>query len=154
MFILNNIHGRDHKGLYPQSGGQGHAIFDITEKQVNSIVNSDWKEMRIDDLVCVVGNSYKISTIYKINTIDAVGLAGEGYGEIILVKGEVVGKPLQDLQYDTLLRRHEVKHERLNNYQFCNGFNVANLGSQLDSLKLKSKVNANTLGELKSILCS
>jgi hypothetical protein len=153
MFILNNTHGRDHKRLYPQSGEQEQAIFDITERQINLAVNSDWKKMQQHDLVCVVDISYKISNIYKINTVEPVGIDSEEDGEIFVVRGDQVGKVLKVRQYSTTLRQHDVHHERLKNYRFRMGFTVADLESQLDTLEVKTREKAKTtIGELENIL--
>jgi len=153
LFILNNIHGREHKKIYGKSQGQSLAIFDITEKQINSALNYEWKEMRPGDLVCVIGDSYKISTIYQIKSIEEAGTDRE-YGKIYLVRGDVVAKFEYESGYTETLNKYHVKHERLKNNMFCIGFNVASLESQMDSAKIKTKYKVSTIGELKRELCA
>jgi hypothetical protein len=153
LFILNNIRGRDHKKIYGRAEGQALAIFDISEKQINSAINSDWKEMKPGDLVCVIESSYKMSTIYKISSIEQVGEDKEE-GKIFLVRGEIVAKLPDESEYTQTLNKNNVKHERLKNNTFCIGFNIANLKTQMDSAEVKTKLNARTIGELKKIVCA
>ena len=147
MFILNNIHGRDHNKLYGKNPDQSPAIFDITEKQISSAINSEWNEMQPGDLVCVIGNSYKMSTVYQIRSIEEVG-KDEEHGKIILVRGDVVAKFANESGYSETLNKHNVQHKRLKNNMFSIGFNVANLKSQMDSAEINTRFNASTIGEL------
>lgn len=151
MFILNNIHGREHQKIYGKAGGESLAIFDITEKQINHAKNAEWNEMNVGDLVCIISSSYNMSTIYQIDSIDSFE-GDKEYGKTFLLRGHVVAKFPEQLDYTETLSKYHVKHKYLNNYQFTTGFNVANLGAQLDSVVIKSNMPANTLGELKEIL--
>jgi hypothetical protein len=151
MFILNNIHEKDHRKIYGKLDNKSSAIFDISEKQINQAINSEWNEIQVGDLACIIFGSYKMSTVYRIDSIECAGADDEN-GKIYVLRGEVVGKIPNPLRYTKMLNKYQVKHEKLKNNKFSIGFNVCNLGLQLDSVEIKTNVSANTIGELKSAL--
>ena len=151
MFLLNNIRGRNHREIYETSSEQSAPIFDMTEKQINLSVNTDWNQIREDDLVCIVSSTQKMNTVYKIDLIERVEQNQED-GNIFVVRGHVVAKFPDELRYTGMLNKYGVEHEKLKKNKFSIGFNVANLGDQMDSALIKSKHDAETLGELKMYL--
>lgn len=64
MFLLNNLHGRDHKKIFPANNGQSPAIFDLSEKQITNAINSDWQDLKAGDIVAIIANSKKLSSFY------------------------------------------------------------------------------------------
>ncbi len=79
MFLLNNLSNRDHKKLYPRSEGKTSAVFDISQQQIESKTNRDWHELSQGDLICVVGKTGNMSTLYRVDSIENSGV-DEGRG--------------------------------------------------------------------------
>ena len=148
MFILNNMHGRQHHKIYKTQDGQSRPIFDISDKQIKNIINVEWNELKVGDLACVVLESRKMSTIYK---IDSKKEEQDDNGEIqSVVRGHIVGKFEDENEYIDTLNNCHVTHDRLKNNKFPIGFNIANLGDQLDAVKVNNTiVPAHTFGELR-----
>jgi len=137
MFLLSNIHGRNHREIYQHLDGEGTPIFDISQKQLGLPVNADWCQLKAGDLVCVVSSSHKMSTVYLVGSVEAAD-HNEEQGDIFVVKGEVVAKFPQERAYTQTLDRYGVVHARLKNNKFSVGFNVANLGDQLDEAEVRT----------------
>lgn len=51
MFLLNNIHDRDYKSIYPNIK---NVIFDLSDDQLRNKKNSSWKRIHKGAIVCVV----------------------------------------------------------------------------------------------------
>ncbi len=147
LFLLNNKYARSHKQLY-QKRGNAVPIFDISEKQLRSSVNEDWQKMEGGALVCVVGESLKMSTIYRIEHIDTVD-HDEEFGDQFVVWGDLVAKFVNELSYTSMLNKHSVNHPRLRDNKFPIGFNVADLGKQMSSVEVRTRDGVITLGSLE-----
>ena len=148
MFILNNMHGRQHHKEYKTDEGQSRAFFDLDESQINSSKNSEWGFMKVGDFACPVIMSRKMSTIYLIDSIkEEADIHGDkGW----VVRGKVVGKFEDENEYIDTLNIYNVTHEKLKGNKFSIGFNVANLDEQLDAVKVNNTiVPARTFGELR-----
>ncbi|MGS0498289.1 hypothetical protein ACU8V4_14205 [Pseudoalteromonas mariniglutinosa] len=147
MFILNNKDNRDYKGIFTDVEG---VVFDLSEKQISNKVNSDWLEISEGDLACVISASRKMSTIYKVSSpIEYGEIKGEKGGVLYVITGKVVAKVPGEPEMTPLLNKFNALHKRLPGNQYSNGFNVANLGSQLDALQVKSRAGLVSLAELK-----
>jgi len=148
MFILNNIHDRKYRGIYPEIK---NVIFDISEKQIKNKKNSAWLELLSGHIVCVVTSSRKISTLFRVSGVEGLGDHDEEGGETFVLKGMVVGKLNKEQKMESLLNQFKVEHHYLPNNKFSIGFNVANLGNALDPLSIKTKNGEMTVHELKAL---
>lgn len=151
MFLLNNLDDREHRKIYPPDDNKSPGVFDLSQKQIDTKINSDCIELRCGSLVCVVTGSYKMSTIFIIDSIDATG-KDEGRGEIYVARGKIAAKFHNELSYTKALNKYGVVHPRLPGNKFAIGFNVANLKEQLDEAKVKVGSNLKRLGELKGMI--
>ena len=147
MFILNNKDNRDYKRIFTEVKG---VIFDLSKKQISNKVNSDWLDISDGDLVCVISASRRMSTIYKVSPPMEYGeIDGEKGGVLYVITGKVVAKIPGEPEMTPLLNKFNAVHERLPRNQYSIGFNVANLGSQLDTLQVKSRTGLVSLADLK-----
>jgi len=146
MFLLNNIHDKNYKKCYPT---ESDVIFDISEKQLGNIKNVAWSELREGSIVCVVTSTRKVSTFCKVTAIKALGDKDADCGETFLLFGVVIAKLMPESNMGLLFSKFSVKHQHLTNNKFSIGFNVADLGSVLDPLKVKTRSGVKSVGELK-----
>lgn len=152
MFLLNNLHDRPHASIYAKRAA-ARPFFDISDKQLNNAINSEWLELQPGSIACVVSSSRKMSLLYVVrevaiaNNSDTLDPQGEGNH---VLWGDAVARFSLNLEYPSLLTKYSVTHARLPNNVFSIGFNVANLGSQLDQAEVdKSKQGFRTLGDLR-----
>ena len=136
MYLINNMHNREHKKIFPANAGQSPAIFDLSEKQTANSVNSDWHDLKVGDIVAIITSSKKLSTFYVVKEILDAGMEDEN-GKIFILRGDIIAKLIDEREFTFVLNQHDVSHKRLPNNKFCIGFNIANLGSQLDELQVK-----------------
>ncbi|MDX2321015.1 MAG: hypothetical protein QNK26_10525 [Moritella sp.] len=146
MFLLNNIHNRNYKKCYPT---ESDVIFDISEKQLGNVKNTAWKELREGSIVCVVTSTRKVSTFCKVTAIKGLGDKDPDSGETFLLFGVVIAKLMPESNMGLLLSKFSVKHQYLPNNKFSIGFNVAELGSALDPLEVKTRRGIKSISELK-----
>jgi hypothetical protein len=145
MFLLNNIHDRKYRPIYPDIPG---VIFDISDKQLANVKNHDWNQIEPGNIACVVNSSRKISTFCKVTTRYKTDVV-EHDGHLHVVTGVVIAKLHDDIDMTTLLNRFGIKSKYLKGNQFSIGFNVANLRSDLDALIVKIEGDRDsTLGAL------
>lgn len=149
--MLNNIQGREHQKMYDTVKGQSYAIFDISEKQLTSAANSDWAAMKVDDLVCVVQDTYKMSTLFKIDEIETQTVSEDDQDPYLVhvVRGNVVAKIIDEMHYSKFLALFPIDHLRLKRNKFSIGCKVADLAKQLDSARIKTGKDESTIGELQ-----
>jgi hypothetical protein len=147
MFLLNNIHNRNYKKCYPT---ESDVIFDISEKQLGNVKNAAWNELRKGSIVCVVTSTRKISTFFKVTEIKGLGDNDPDCGETFILLGVVIAKLMPESNMGLLLSKFSVKHQYLTNNKFSIGSNVAELGSVLDSLEVKTRSGIKNVGELKA----
>jgi hypothetical protein len=145
MFLLNNIHDRNYDRVFP---GLRNVRFDLSEVQISNAKNSDWQKITPGSIACVVNSTRKISTFYLIESREPTNEV-EDSSRLHVITGVVVGKLPDEPEMTTLLNRYAVRHPELPNNQFSIGFNVADLGDQLDKLKVTAHGQVLTLGELK-----
>ena len=155
MFILNNIHDRQYRNVFGYQDRLDKPelrkiIFDLSEKQIRSKRNEDWKELKPDSFAVVVGSSHNISTIYRVSEIRNLGkIEDEESGQQFIVLGEVSAKVSSQKEMTLLLNHYKVTHEKLPNNKFSNGLNVANIKNQLDEIEVDTKFGKMKLSELK-----
>ena len=147
MFLLNNIHDRPCRDLYPDIG---HVVFDISDQQLHNGKNQDWHKLGGGSIACVVTSTRRISTFYLIAERLATEVVDPVAGRRHVVTGKVVAKLDQAADMAWLLKRHGAGHPLLRGGKFSNGFNVADLGDALDSLLLATRGGPATLGEIKA----
>lgn len=150
MFLLNNIHDRNYKevynGLHPLNN---KIVFDINDFQLKSKKNEDWLKIKSGNIVCVIKSSRKISTFYRIALKEVTNLdEGEKGFEHVIV-GDVIAKLETPQDMTTLLNKFGIRHKYLNENKFSNGFNVVDLGSDLDELIVISNKGITKLGDLE-----
>jgi hypothetical protein len=153
MFIFNNIAGKEYQKIYVRNEEQLPVIFDIFDWKLKREVNSQWNEIKVGDLACIVSSSSNMSRIYKIASIESVK-KNEDNEKCLLFRGQVIAQIPEVYRYTLTLNKYGVKHEKLKNNRLPIGFAVANLGSQMDSVKVKTQLVAETLGELKELIGS
>ena len=140
MFILNNTHDRPHYRLYRERT-DARPIFDLSSEQLSRAVNSDWYDLATGALTCVVSSSRKLSLIYEVTEV-STATSDDAYDPEVVGQHAVWGKPIarmaQERIYTSVLNKYSVDHPRLPKNKFPNGFNVANLGDQLDSAPIKN----------------
>lgn len=146
MFILNNIHDRSYQDVYPEIND---VIFDISEKQLSNIKNSSWNEISKGSIVCVVKNTRKLSTIFRVISKYSLNDSDPQYGESHVLIGEAVAKLEKDTDMEILFNKYNIENKYLPNNQFSIGFNVANLGSSLDQVLVKTKKGSSNIAQLK-----
>jgi hypothetical protein len=136
MYILSNIHDRQHGLIYEKQSGQSPAIFDLSDRQIADARNSDWNDIKIGDLVCVITSNRTFTTVYVVREKLDSGIKDDD-GRAFIIRGDIVGRAIDERNYTFMLNKYEVQHIRLPNNQFCNGFNVANLGTKIDALEVR-----------------
>lgn len=134
MFIFNNIHDRKYRKVYPN---YKNVIFDLSLIQINNANNVDWGNIKEGGLACVITSSRKVSTIYKVLDIVHCGEVEGEDGDLYLLRGKVAAKFESQFDMTTILNKFNIVHPKLPNNKFSIGFNVANLGHQLDSLQVQ-----------------
>lgn len=132
LFLLNNIDDRKYAKIYPDFPG---VVFDLNDEQLARPKNAAWTAITQNSIVCVVNSSRKVSTFYRIdNTLRAT--PNDGSGEQSVIVGRVAAK-IEPYSMPALLNKFNVKHQHLSAHnQFTIGFNVADLGNQLDALEV------------------
>ncbi len=146
MFLLNNIHDKNYKKCYPT---ESDVIFDISEKQLGNIKNVAWGELREGSIVCVITSTRKVSTFCKVTAIKGLGDKDADCGETFLLFGVVIAKLMPESNMGLLFSKFNVKHQYFTNNKFSIGFHVAELGSVLDSLQVKTRSGTKSVIELK-----
>lgn len=149
MFLLNNTHNKNYKKSYPT---ESDVIFDISEKQLGNIKNAAWNELREGSIVCVVTSTRKVSTFCKVTAIKSLGDKDADGGETFFLCGVVIAKLMPESNMGLLLSKFSVKHQYLTNSKFSIGSHVAELGSDLDSLQVKTRHGLKSISELKEII--
>jgi hypothetical protein len=144
MFIFSNIHERQYKKIYPDIQ---KVIFDICDKQLNSQKNADWHNIIAGDIACVIRSSRKLSTFYKVRSIEASDIVDPQDGTSHVLIGEIVAKAEVEQDMELVFNRYGVHHRYLPNNKFSIGFNVADLGDALDALPVRSS-QGKSLGEV------
>lgn len=147
MFLLNNLHDRQCRDLYPDID---HVVFDISDYHLGNGKNHDWHKMAAGSIACVVTSTRRISTFYLIAARMATEVADPVAGRLHVVTGKVVAKLEQARDMSWLLKRHGASHPLFRGNKFSNGFNVADLGDALDSLQLATRNGPATVGQLKT----
>jgi len=148
MFLLSNIHNKNYKKCYPT---ESDVIFDISEKQRGNIKNAAWNELREGSIVCVVTGTKKVSTFCKVTGIKGLGDSDSDGGETFLLFGVVIAKLIPESNMGLMLSKFSIKHQYLPNNKFSVGFNVADLGSALDTLQVRTRHGSESVGNLKII---
>lgn len=148
MFLLSNIHNKNYKKCYPT---ESDVIFDISEKQRGNIKNAAWNELREGSIVCVVTGTKKVSTFCKVTGIRGLGDNDSDGGETFLLFGVVIAKLMPESNMGLMLSKFSVKHQYLPNNKFSVGFNVADLGTALDTLQVRTRRGSESVGNLKII---
>ncbi|MBA4077342.1 MAG: hypothetical protein C0508_20095 [Cyanobacteria bacterium PR.023] len=146
MFLLNNIHNRSYRDIYPTIS---NVVFDISDSQLKSSKNRDWHKIGAGNIVCVVTSSRKISTFYLIEDSFESDIFDPTEGKQHVITGKVVAKLVPASDMTLLFDQYGVVHCWLPNNKFSIGFNVADLGGSLDALSLTRKMDNVTLGQLK-----
>ena len=149
MFLINNMHDRDHRHIYPTDAGQSPAIFDMSEKQIASAVNEDWKDLKPGDIVTIITSSKKLSSFSVVKEMLDSGMEDED-GKAYIIRGDLIAKSVDEMDFTYILNQHGVSHTRLPDNKFSIGFNIANLGNQLDELPVKTRDAQVKLGDLDS----
>jgi hypothetical protein len=144
MFLLNNIHNRNYHDLYPAIR---NVCFDLSDEQAANKKNAEWRAISIGSVVCVVNGSRKMSTFYRIDHTQRALPRGESV-ELNVIAGPVIGKLNPSYDMTALLKKFEVQHRYLPHNKFSSGFNVADLGSALDILEVRSNNKQVRLGSL------
>lgn len=151
MFLLNNIHNRDYDSVYPHIKG---VRFDLSDDQVNNTKNSDWDKIGEGSIVCVVrrsNESANISTFYRVDRKFKTDVPDENGSFQHVIVGHVEAKlePPQDMT--AVLNKFRVFNKYLPDNKFSIGFNVADLGDHLASLRVTTKGGREaTIGELEA----
>lgn len=146
MFLLNNIHDKNYKKCYPT---ESDVIFDISEKQLGSAKNAAWNELKEGSIVCVVTSTRRVSTFCRVTAIKSVEEIDSDGGEMFALFGVVIAKLMPESNMGLLLSKFSVKHQYLPSNKFSVGFHVADLGTALDPLKVKTRSGTKTISELK-----
>jgi hypothetical protein len=174
VFIFNNLAvdpvtkaNRNHTILYP---GSPVAFFDLSDEQLAWTVNHPWNSMVSGDIACVVSgvrDPKTISSFYIVRGISKERNQSDGSLQNV-VRGDIAAKLLRDderMQYSTILQRYitnPAAYYLNSSCQFNVGFNVANLGAELDKLNVRINKRLRELqgcskeslsiGELKSVI--
>jgi hypothetical protein len=145
MFLLSNIHNKPYATLYPDLK---NVVFDMSDTQLSNVKNKDWHDIGKGSIVCIVNSTRMISTFYRIEENIKTDVVNED-GHQHVIRGTVIAKLPQDVEMRKFLNNAGVKHPNLPRNMFGNGFNVANLNEALDSVVLKTKKGAASIGDLK-----
>jgi hypothetical protein len=145
MYILNNIHDRQYRNEHPDIS---NVVFDISEKQIKNVKNSDWNTIKEGSIVCVIKSSRKISTFFVVDSLTNTATADQKHGEIQVLTGRVIAKLASDENMTTVLNRHGVTHPHLPKNKFGAGLCVANIGNGLDDLPVKIAGGETNLGDV------
>jgi hypothetical protein len=145
MFLLCNVHDRDYRAVYP---GIPDVIFDISDSQLGNIKNDAWGAIEPGAIVCVVKSSRRVSTFFRVEAKHKTVVRDESGSLQHVITGPVVGKLPQDQDMTFWLNKHNATSQYLPANKFSIGFNVANLGSALDSVELVTSTGRRTIGEL------
>ena len=144
MFLLNNIRDRRYRPEYPDHVG---VFFDISDAQLANAKNSAWNEIKPGDIACVIRSSRTFDTFYRVEQkLKTDKVNGDGAAHVLI--GSVVAKMIDSTGMPIVLKKFSVKHPLLPKSQFIVGFNIANLGTALDALEVKTRDGTTTLGEL------
>ncbi|MBZ2169462.1 hypothetical protein [Marinobacter sp. F4216] len=146
MFLLNNIHDRDYKKVYPNISG---VIFDLSDSQIANARNSEWHDIKPGAIVCVLRSSRKMSTFFRVSSIRKTEVTDDAGGYQHVLIGDIIGKLPKDIKMTDLLNTRKVNHPYLPDNKLSIGFNVANLGDALSELKIKIKNGTCNLSELE-----
>lgn len=132
MFFFSNIYDRAYDTIYTTESGQSKVLFDLSLDQISNATNADWRVLDVGDLCCVINSDRKFSNIFVVRE---KGYSGIGHDYVI--RGDLVAKVPDDPEFTSLFNRHQVIHKRLPKNMLSNGFNVANLGGQLNNVPVK-----------------
>lgn len=156
MFLLCNIYDNVHNEQFPAALGQFPAIFDLSQEQMRWEMNSDWKNIEVGAIVCVVSSDRCFTTLYVVREKSLDKLTGAS-----VLRGEIVAKPVDFRNYTTVLNANNVRCSQLPNNLFYKRFNVADLGEGMDLAKAKInkripelasiRVSCLSIGELKKV---
>lgn len=149
MFLLNNIHNRPYRALYPS---HPKVIYDITDDQLRNSKNHDWLKIVPGSVVCIIQQSRRVSTFYQVEKEERTDVPDEAGGFTHVLHGHVAGKLTPEQDMTSVLTAHGVRHPHLPGNKFSIGFNVADLGAALDDLKVRTATGTKTLAEIKSEL--
>lgn len=149
MFLINNMHDRNYRNLFPADPGQSPAIFDLSEKQIANAINEDWKDLKPGDMITIITSSKKLSSYFVVREILDSGMEDED-GKTFINRGDLIAKSVNEMDLTYLLNQYGVSHKRLPKHRFSIGFNIANLGNQLDELPVKTRTGQVKLGDLTS----
>ena len=144
MFLLNNIRDRRYRPEYPDHVG---VFFDISDAQLANAKNSAWNEIKPGDIACVIRSSRTFDTFYRVEQKLKTDKVDEDGAAHVLI-GSVIAKMVDSTGMQILLKKFSVKHPLLPKSQFIVGFNIANLGTALDALEVKTRDGNVTIGEL------
>ncbi len=152
MFLLNNIHNRDYKSIYPNVRD---VIFDLSDDQLRNAKNSDWKRIHEGAIVCVIKRiekkeSVNINTFYRVERKFRTDVPDENGSLQYVIVGPVVAKLKPEEDMTTVLNRFQVSNTHLPGNKFSRGFNVADLGDQLAALRVTDGSRETTIGELEA----
>lgn len=132
MFFFNNIYDRQYDDIYETKSEQSKVIFDLSLDQINNARNEDWMVLEAGALCCVINSDRKFSNIFVVRE-----KGHSGIGEDYVIRGDLVAKVPYDPEFTFLFNKYHVIHKRLPDNMLSTGFNVANLGDQLNKLQVK-----------------
>lgn len=152
MFLLNNIHDRDYRSIYPNIQ---NVIFDLSDDQLRNAKNSDWRRIHEGVIVCVIKRlenkeSVNINTFYRVQRKFKTDVPDESGNLQYVIVGPVVAKLKPEEDMTTVLNRFQVSNKHLPGNKFSRGFNVADLGGQLAALQVTDGSRETTIGELEA----
>lgn len=145
MFLLSNIHNRSYATIYPDLK---NVVFDISDSQLSHAKNKAWHDIGVGSIVCVVNGTRMISTFYRIEENLKTDVIDEN-GHQHVIRGSVVAKLPKDEEMRRFLTNAGIKHPSLPRNMFSSGSSIANLNDALDSIVIKTKKGAASLGDLK-----
>jgi hypothetical protein len=167
MYIFNNAAidkttkaNRNHRNIYP---GTPPAFFDLGHQQIQRRTNQDWTRIGVGDLACVVTGTDRNRDPKRISSVYIVKVKPNRthkMDEASVIRGDLIGEPIDGRRYNQVLRDHGVRHRYINEdtYNFKNGFNVADISSQLDALSIRVTAEGRyknrvvSVGAIKEIL--
>ena len=152
MFLLNNIHNRNYKSIYPNVQ---NVIFDLSDDQLRNKKNSGWKRIHEGAIVCVIkrlenSESTKISKFYRVERKFKTDVPDENGSLQHVIVGPVVAKLDPGRDMTAVLNEFGVSNKYLPSNKFSIGFNVADLGDQLAVLRVTAGNRETTIGELEA----
>lgn len=148
MYLLSNIQDRNYWEEYPNTEG---IIFDISDKELKNRKHRDWLSIEQGSIVCVILSSKKVSTFYRVTEVIETEKEDDENGRFHALTGDVVAKFDDRDDVTQLLNKMDVKHANLPKNKIGVSFKIADLGSGLDDLDVKTAGGVTQkLGELKA----